>query len=376
MFGTNVALSADGNTALIGGWNDDSVASGNLDYSGKGAAWVFTRSGSTWSQQGRKLTGRGERERIRQVRHDRRALRRRRHRADRRLERRHQQGRGVGVHPLGRGVEPAGAEAHRRGRDRRRQVRRGVALSADGDRALIGALYDNSTRGAAWVFTRSGSTWTQQGGKLTGGGGAGEERIRHKRRALRRRRHGADRRLARQRRHGRGVGLCGPAHRDDRRSDERRRNQREPQRNPRCRRLEQGVLPVRDDRGLRGLHSPPRALASPAARVHSRPSSAGLRRERPTTSDSSPKTPVEWPTAAIRRLRAKPEAHPPKESPPRRPNPTPRCRRDPETSLPPAVQHARQSATRWREGNRLARISRAKTPMERPSRSRSTSRQP
>ena len=54
MFGTNVALSADGNTALIGGWNDDSVASGNRDYSGKGAAWVFTRSGSTWTQQGPK----------------------------------------------------------------------------------------------------------------------------------------------------------------------------------------------------------------------------------------------------------------------------------------------------------------------------------
>ena len=57
MFGTSVALSADGNTALIGGWNDDSVLAGNLDYSGKGAAWVFTRSGSTWTQQGEKLTG-------------------------------------------------------------------------------------------------------------------------------------------------------------------------------------------------------------------------------------------------------------------------------------------------------------------------------
>ena len=33
-----------------------------------------------------------------------------------------------------------------------------------------------------------------------------------------------------------------------------------------------------------------------------------------------------------------------------------------DTSLPPAVQHARQSTTRWRKGNRLARISRAKTP--------------
>jgi hypothetical protein len=32
-----------------------------------------------------------------------------------------------------------------------------------------------------------------------------------------------------------------------------------------------------------------------------------------------------------------------------------------ETSLPPVVQNARQSRTRWREGNRLAGISRAKT---------------
>jgi hypothetical protein len=49
-----------------------------------------------------------------------------------------------------------------------------VALSADGNTALIGGLDDNSTRGAVWLFTRSGSTWTQQGEKLTGGGEAGE----------------------------------------------------------------------------------------------------------------------------------------------------------------------------------------------------------
>ena len=49
-----------------------------------------------------------------------------------------------------------------------------VALSADGDTALIGALYDNGARGASWVFRRSGSTWTQEGGKLTGGGESGE----------------------------------------------------------------------------------------------------------------------------------------------------------------------------------------------------------
>ena len=104
-FGDSVALSSEGNTALIGGRGDN----GDL-----GAAWVFTRSGSSWTQQGEKLTGGGE------------------------------SGKGeFGV---------------------------SVALSSDGNTALIGGSGDNSDHGAAWVFTRSGSTWTQQGEKLTGGG--------------------------------------------------------------------------------------------------------------------------------------------------------------------------------------------------------------
>ena len=45
-FGRSVALSADGNTALIGADDADSQS---------GAAWVFTRTGSSWSQQGSKL---------------------------------------------------------------------------------------------------------------------------------------------------------------------------------------------------------------------------------------------------------------------------------------------------------------------------------
>jgi hypothetical protein len=121
MFGTNVALSADGDTALIGGWNDDSVAAGNKDYSGKGAAWVFTRTGGVWSQQGPKLTGGGE----------------------------------TGGGKFGTIV----------------------ALSADGDTALIGGWNDDSSKGAAWVFTRSGSTWAQQGGKLIGAGETGAGRF-------------------------------------------------------------------------------------------------------------------------------------------------------------------------------------------------------
>jgi hypothetical protein len=107
-FGFRVALSEDGNTGLIGGGADN----GEL-----GAAWVFTRSGATWEQQGPKLTGGGE----------------------------------IGQGHLGFSV----------------------ALSADGNTALIGGLADSNSIGAAWVFTRSGSMWEQQGSKLTGGGEVG-----------------------------------------------------------------------------------------------------------------------------------------------------------------------------------------------------------
>lgn len=101
-FGEAAAISADGRTILVGGPADDHNA---------GAAWVFTGSGSGWSQQGSKLTPSGE-----------------------------------------RGAAGFGDS---------------VALSSDGDTALIGAPGDSSFEGAAWVFTRADSIWRQQGGKLT-----------------------------------------------------------------------------------------------------------------------------------------------------------------------------------------------------------------
>src|SRR5215208_4648756 len=52
-----------------------------------------------------------------------------------------------------------------------------VALSADGDTALVGGPDDDGLRGAVWTFTRSGTTWSQQGGKLTGGGETGNGRF-------------------------------------------------------------------------------------------------------------------------------------------------------------------------------------------------------
>jgi hypothetical protein len=107
--GISVALSADGNTAIVGGPDDNSNA---------GAAWVFTRSGGTWTQQGSKLFGSGS-----------------------------------------AGTAEQGYS---------------VALSADGNTAIVGGAADNSLAGAVWVFTRSGgAVWTQQGPKLVGSGAAG-----------------------------------------------------------------------------------------------------------------------------------------------------------------------------------------------------------
>ena len=84
--GYSVSLSADGNTAVVGGDGDNA---------GAGAAWVYTRSGGVWSQQGAKLVGTGA----------------------------------VGLAVQGWSV----------------------ALSADGNTAVVGGWNDGAT-GAAWVF--------------------------------------------------------------------------------------------------------------------------------------------------------------------------------------------------------------------------------
>ena len=223
---------------------------------GTGAAWVFTRSGGVWTQQGSKLVGTGA------VGHAgtrplRRAVRRRQHRhrgrgwpttrapgrrgstpaaaasgpsrapswsAPARLEppdkavsvalsadgntaivggpgdnwRRRG---GVGLHAQRRRLDPAGQQA---GRHRRRWTRRqgySVALSADGNTAIVGGAGDNSNVGAAWVHTRSGGVWTQQGSKLVGTGAVGSAETRQLRRAVRRRQHGHRGRACRQRGH-------------------------------------------------------------------------------------------------------------------------------------------------------------------------------
>jgi len=100
--GWSVSLSGDGDTAVVGGFNDNDAA---------GAAWIFTRQGSSWSQQA-KLVGTGATSNAEQ------------------------------------GFS--------------------VSLSADGNTAIVGGLNDQNGAefGSTWVFTRTGKVWSQQGPKL------------------------------------------------------------------------------------------------------------------------------------------------------------------------------------------------------------------
>ncbi len=109
--GYSVALSADGNTALVGGPYAEGYA---------GAVFAFARSGSTWSAEGTLTPSDG--------------------------------------------VGPS-------------QFGQSVSLTADGDTALIGGPTDETgvpepsagggaEAGNAWVFTRSGATWSQDGSRL------------------------------------------------------------------------------------------------------------------------------------------------------------------------------------------------------------------
>ena len=98
------ALEVSGDTAIIGAFNDDD------DGSNSGSAYIFTRSGSTWTEQA-KLTA----------------------------------------------SDAAAGDYF------------GRAVSVSGDTALAGAFGDDddgSDSGSAYIFTRSGSTWTEQA-KLT-----------------------------------------------------------------------------------------------------------------------------------------------------------------------------------------------------------------
>ena len=103
-FGASVSLSSDGNTLAVGAWTEDPDG---LDYAG--SAYVFTRSGSTWTEE-QKLTA---------------------------SDKQPQDSFGVSV-----------------------------SLGSDGNALVVGAGQEDpdgiDRAGSAYVFTRSGSTWTEK----------------------------------------------------------------------------------------------------------------------------------------------------------------------------------------------------------------------
>jgi len=133
-FGFSVALSADGYTLAVGAWSEDSSTSGINSTpdelaSDAGAVYVYSRSGSTWTQQAYVKAGNT----------------------------------GAGD-----------------------QFGYSVALSADGNTLAVGAYNEDSSStginstpdeaatnaGAVYVYSRSGSTWTQQAYVKAGNTGA------------------------------------------------------------------------------------------------------------------------------------------------------------------------------------------------------------
>ncbi len=128
-FGTSLALSGDGNTLVVGATGESSSATGvngnqsDTSMAGAGAVYVFTRSGTTWSQQAYvKASNTGEKEDGDQFGYS-------------------------------------------------------VAISSDGNTLATGAVAEKSAAtgingdqsnkaadgaGAVYVFTRTGSTWAQQ----------------------------------------------------------------------------------------------------------------------------------------------------------------------------------------------------------------------
>ena len=112
LFGSRVALSGD--TVLVGAYVDDTPAGAD-----SGSAYVFIRSGTVWSQQAKLIAGDG-----------------------------------------------APGDWF------------GISVALSGDTALVGAFLDSTqagmAAGSAYVFTRSGTSWSQQA-KISAGDGAAED---------------------------------------------------------------------------------------------------------------------------------------------------------------------------------------------------------
>jgi hypothetical protein len=108
-FGSDTAIS--GNYAIVGAFDED--VSGGTD---SGAAYIFYKSGTTWLQQAKLKAS-----------------------------------------------DPATSDKF------------GHRVDIEGDYAIVGAYNKNSSTGAAYIFKRSGTTWTQQSKLTASNAGASDE---------------------------------------------------------------------------------------------------------------------------------------------------------------------------------------------------------
>jgi gliding motility-associated-like protein len=118
-FGSSVSISADGKTAIIGGY---------LDNDQVGAAWIFSFNGTNFIQIGDKLI----------------------------------------ANDFAKPNLSISNPSPRQGNS--------VCISGDGQTAIVGALYDSLYTGAAWIYTFNGTNFKQAGPKMIGTGSTGKAR--------------------------------------------------------------------------------------------------------------------------------------------------------------------------------------------------------
>jgi len=171
-FGSSVAISSDGTTAVVGA-ESKNAGLGMSSHDVNGAVYVFTRSGSTWTQQA-KLTASDSASGLRfgsavSLSGDGNTLL-------------------VGARGNASSVPAGAAYAFTRSGSTWTQQQKltasdaatgdyfgtSAALSADGLTAVVGAPAKNSYTGASYVFTVSGGVWTQQA-ELTAGDAAAND---------------------------------------------------------------------------------------------------------------------------------------------------------------------------------------------------------
>lgn len=109
----NIGVTESGRSVAISADGNTAIIGAPTDNNQQGAAWIYVRNNNTWAQQAKLL--------------------------------------GIG------NIGPA-------------QQGRAVAISADGNTAIVGGYFDNGGVGAAWIFIRKNNVWTQQGEKLVGTG--------------------------------------------------------------------------------------------------------------------------------------------------------------------------------------------------------------